>query len=158
MDIFYYKKERETDFYIKKSLEFLGRDTSITRKNGKPYANDCFIGVTHTEDFILVAVADFDFGIDCENLNRLVSNKEKIADRYFTENEREYIKDDNARFLEVWVKKEAYTKYTGEGLSGMDKVDVLSLSGYFTKIEFIDNLVYIYSDSEVEYTFVGDNQ
>ncbi len=154
MDIFYYKKEKETDYYIKKSLERLGKDTSLWRENGKPFAKDCFIGVTHTDDFILVAVADFDFGIDCENLNRLVSKRDRIVDKYFTENERAYINDDNARFLEIWVKKEAYTKYTGEGLGGMGKVDVFKIRGYFTKLEFGENLIYIYSDRKA----VGDIQ
>ena len=150
MDIFYYKKERETDYYIKKSLDFLDKDTSIIRKNGKPYGNNCFIGVTHTEDFILVAVEDFDFGIDCESLNRIVPNKEKIADRYFTENERAYINEDNTRFLEIWVKKEAYTKYTGEGLSGMKNVDILCLDGCFKKLGFGDKLIYVYTDRNIE--------
>ena len=152
MDIFYYKKEKETDYYIKKSLESLGKDTRITRKMGKPYAKDSFVGVTHTDDCILIAVEDFNFGIDCENKSRVVENRKKIANRYFSENEREYIMEDNSRFLEIWVKKEAYVKYTGEGLGGMSKVDVLKVDGYFTKVELKDNLIYIYSDRAV----VGD--
>lgn len=150
MDVFYYKKEKDTDFYIEKSLKFLGKDTSFSRKNGKPYRADCYIGVTHTDDIILVAIADFDFGIDCESLNRVVPNRDRIADKYFTENERVYINDDNTRFLEIWVKKEAYVKFNGDGLKKMKNTDVFSFEGCFTKLAVDKYLIYIYSDRKVE--------
>ena len=57
--------------------------------------------------------------------------KPRVKDKYFTKSEIEYI--DNAldkedAFTRVWVKKEAYVKMLGQGLSyGLRNVDTNSL-------------------------------
>lgn len=43
---------------------------------------------------------------------------ERIASRFFTERELDYVrKTGEAGFFEIWVRKEAYMKYTGEGMA-----------------------------------------
>ena len=74
-----------------------------------------------------------------------MQRREKIAERFFTEKELTDAIDDES-FLDIWVKKEAYVKFTGEGLSGMKSCDVTKLSG-FEKIENDRNLIiYIYKE------------
>ena len=47
-------------------------------------------------------------------------------------------------FLELWVKKEAYVKYTGEGLKTLAAVDTTTLSGRFENRSDEQHILYIY--------------
>ena len=122
----------------------------------KPYLeNDfLFVGVTHTLDVIIIAVSTFAFGIDCESKDRVMKNSCRIISRFFAQNEREYIdncSDKNLAFLDTWVKKEAYVKYTGDGISGLSGCDVTAMANSFTFIENDKNLIiYIYKDNNNE--------
>lgn len=61
-------------------------------------------------------------GIDVEKI-REVGSCEKLAKRFFAQEEQEYIfsaldeKEKAGRFTEVWTLKESYVKYLGSGLS-----------------------------------------
>ena len=164
MKVFYYNKARnhtkaDTDSLIKSALcEYFGKQVCARVKRtekGKPYLDDCplHIGVTHTDDTVLIAINDKPFGIDCESKERTVKNASRIADKYFCDNEKSYVfekssdeKETDMRFLEIWVKKEAYVKFTGEGLSGMSGCDVTSICG-FKLVENKNNLlIYIYEE------------
>lgn len=163
MTLYFYEKNphhksSDTDRLIVESIRRhrgVGGEIKISRtKLGKPYVNlPLHVGVTHTDDIVIVALDDENFGIDCECKGRIQKNAEKIAERYFTENERRYIfesADINAAFLDIWVKKEAYVKFTGFGLSGMKSCDVTVLSG-FEKIENDRNLIiYVYKENNNE--------
>ena len=115
------------------------------------------MGVTHTEDIVLIAIGEKSFGIDCESMSRTVNNFYRIAEKYYSSNEKAYVFEKNsdeevinARFLEIWVKKEAYVKYTGEGLSAISQCDVTLLCG-FKRIDNQHNLlIYIYEDDKHE--------
>ena len=69
---------------------------------------------------IAIAVSDKPVGIDIEKIQK---QDLRIAERFFTDAECNYINeadsddDKNKRLLEVWTKKEAYLKFTGEGMS-----------------------------------------
>lgn len=168
MKIFYYNKAKnhtqsDTNRLIKESLgAYLGKSVSSEVKrteNGKPYLYGCplHIGVTHTNDTVLIAVNEKPFGIDCESVDRTVGNFRRIAEKYYSDNEKAYVFEKSEdqteiqkRFLEIWVKKEAYVKYTGEGLPGIPKCDVTSLCG-FKLIENTKNLlIYIYEEDKHE--------
>ena len=168
MKIFYYNKaknhtQNDTDQLIKESLNgYLGKEISVQIKRtsaGKPYlpGYPLHIGVTHTDDIVLIAISEKPFGIDCESIDRTVNRLNRIAEKYYSENERAYVFDKNTddaersrRFLEIWVKKEAYVKFTGEGLSAISKCDVMSLCG-FKLIENRNNLlIYIYEEDKHE--------
>lgn len=91
-----------------------------TNHYGKPllknYKNFHF-NISHTHNAIAVAITDSPVGIDLEKVKEVDL---KIAKRFFTEREIDYIIcGDNLakRFFEVWTKKEAYIKYVGKGLS-----------------------------------------
>ena len=41
----------------------------------------------------------------------------KVARRFFTDNECRWTGEDENRFLRIWTLKEAYSKYTGQGIA-----------------------------------------
>ena len=138
IDIYVYGKQPQhkscdTDALIVKSLGYysekhgIGFDenTEVLRDGGgKPHFRNGApqIGVTHTDELIFIAFDRDNFGIDAEKDTRTVKRSAEITKKYMTQSERAYIDkaaDRNAAFLETWVKKEAYVKYTGAGLRGI---------------------------------------
>lgn len=121
---------------------------------GKPFLPEhpeIVFSVTHTGGWWLCATGDAawgSLGLDAERKARAVKNPVSAARRFFSPAEAEYIISaskpeagaagtDTAqpeksarigaadRFLQIWVRKEAWLKYTGEGLAGgMNKTTV----------------------------------
>jgi len=164
MTLYFYQKKAchksvDTDKMIAESIRRrlgVGGEIKILRTElGKPYIENMpiYVGVTHTDDTVIIALDDKNFGIDCECKDRTQKNAEKIAERYFTENELRCILDSadkDKMFLDIWVKKEAYVKFTGRGLSGMKTCDVTTLSD-FERIENDRNLIiYVYKEKNNE--------
>lgn len=94
-------------------------------KQGKPELDyktmgiDClYFNMSHSGDYVVVAVSDQPVGIDIEHKTR---NYENIAKRCFCEEEYRDImsipiKEQPRRFLEIWTMKEAYIKWKGDGM------------------------------------------
>lgn len=88
---------------------------------GKPYVEDYpefKYNISHSCDYVAIVYGKEDVGIDVEQ----VREKDlKIAKRCFHEDEFAYIiKDEygqDERFFEIWTMKEAYLKYTGQGIN-----------------------------------------
>ena len=107
--------------------------TEITVENlpsGKPVAytggKEIFVSVTHSGDFVAVAVSDTSVGIDLEVKKELKPSVFKALSK----EEFDFVektKDKNHGFLRIWTAKEAYLKMTGEGLKGFSKANVLPL-------------------------------
>lgn len=98
----------------------------ITDEKGKPHISGCslFISISHSGDFVACAVDKSPIGIDLECPRKVTEN---LISYISTEEEKCYIlgadkdtidEETTFRFLEVWTAKEAYLKYTGEGLRG----------------------------------------
>jgi len=88
---------------------------------GKPYLSDYpnfHFNISHSNDTIVLLVSDSPVGVDIEYINEPCL---KIVDRFFLEEEKDYINSDNnnksIRFYEIWTRKEAFIKYLGKGLS-----------------------------------------
>ncbi len=109
-------------------------------EHGKPYVTgeEIYFSLSHSGEMLICAVAENEVGADIEKM-RHVKMHEKNAERCFSgENpKRERV------FFDLWVRKEAFLKYTGEGFSGgIDKNagdDVFMLSfeepeGYMTAV------------------------
>ena len=103
-------------------FELFGRVAEMTHDSGgKP----CFEGesgvsvsVSHSENLCLVAISDHQVGVDIEYMKPGDEHLIRLAERYFTRSEAEYVKlDPYHHFYEVWCKKESYVKYMGEGMS-----------------------------------------
>lgn len=143
-----------TDALIKDCLTEYGvRDFKLLRTpKGKPYVelcamnseeadgpadiqpSDIHLSVSHSGDLFLCIIAEKPVGIDIQE--RKGKNQDKIAERYFSEDEKEYVKaNGETGFFTVWTRKEAYSKLTGEGLAEIIRgTDVLSRKD----VEFTD--------------------
>lgn len=98
-----------------------------TEPNGKPHlvGDRAHFSISHSGDFVVCAVNDLPVGIDIE-VGRTVSmstiervcNQEELS--YVFDGKPKEVADEDAcyRFLHIWTLKEAYLKYTGEGISG----------------------------------------
>lgn len=119
--------------------------------SGKPYVENgnVFVSVTHTPGLAAVAVSDGEIGVDAERSDRVVKNYGRICESRFSRREKEFVRsaggDGAERFLQVWVKKEAYLKYTGQGLSGFRSSDVFSADGCFTKVPLDGFEIWLYT-------------
>lgn len=87
--------------------------------NGKPYfeGTDIYFSISHSKNTAAVAVSLSEVGIDIERLDKS-RDYLNLAERYFTEEEYEIIKENSdikEAFIKYWTAKEAYIKYTGEG-------------------------------------------
>ena len=151
-------KREQTDTMIRESLKdyISGHslppyDGKILRTElGKPYIDyPLNIGVTHTDDIVIIGIDEDAFAIDAEKKSRKMPRRDSVAKRFFTASECaliEHAGDKDEAFLDIWVKKEAYVKFTGIGLSGMKDCDVTALSG-FEKVENDrDLIIYIYKE------------
>ncbi len=167
MELYFYDrkdchKRQDTDKMIKESLNnYISANSlspfcgEILRTDlGKPYIDyPLHIGVTHTDTVVIIAIDKVPLGIDCEEKDRIIKRRQAIQKRFFCENETSLIEKSRQKdkaFLEVWVKKEAYVKFTGQGISGLQDCDTTVLSG-FKKIPNHKNLIiYIYKENNHE--------
>lgn len=112
---------------------------------GKPYLSEesnaerINFNLSHSQDTVIYAVAmGREVGIDIEHV-RAVSRADKIIDRFFSEEEKEFYKgasedDRPVRFFKLWCAREAYTKAIGSGISlPKDEIDVSLVTGEFIK-------------------------
>lgn len=92
-------------------------------KYGRPYLKfprikDFDFNLSHSGDYIVIAIADCPIGIDIERIKPLDT---KIAIDYFTEQELKYLGSrrgkQSERFYKIWVLKESFIKAVGRGLS-----------------------------------------
>lgn len=121
--------------------EFTGNDSLVITYNqrGKPVVkgNKVHLSVTHTGEVMVVVFSNKQIGVDGEYVPRIKQKKTdyyNLAERFFSEDEAEYVRsaDDIAiAFTKVWVRKEAYVKYTGKGLSDFPNFSVVNDSGHF---------------------------
>ena len=84
---------------------------------GKPYlaggANFHF-GIAHTDGAVALAVSNAAVGVDIE---RIRTAPRGVAARFFTPEEQTFCAASDARFFEVWTRKEALAKRVGTPLA-----------------------------------------
>lgn len=88
----------------------------LLNEAGKPYAREHRIEVSlsHTKMAVSAAVSFSKVGVDVEKLRQ---KNESIISRCFLEDEREYVNaspNPDLAFLEIWTRKEARLKMSGE--------------------------------------------
>lgn len=116
-------------------------------ENGRPFFEErtCDFSITHTQNHVFCALTDGEdssvrIGMDAEDLDRPdLSNLEEMAARWFGENEQKVFLASPTKetFLRIWTRKEAYSKYIGEGLRALSKIDTVALE-YEGDICFFD--------------------
>lgn len=108
--------------------------------HGKPYFKESvlkeektlFFSLSHSGDFVLCALSDEEVGADIQRIpdadTKKILREEQIAERFFTEQERIWYQQEDVaasflpeqkrwRFYRIWAAKEAYMKWTGNGLT-----------------------------------------
>jgi len=91
---------------------------------GKPAGNvSLHFNVAHSHELALFAfTTEAPVGIDVEYLRRVVSDRDRLAERFFAPQENEAYcalpeAEKRAAFFHCWTRKEAYIKAIGTGLS-----------------------------------------
>ena len=99
-------------------------DVTVERaEKGKPYIygteEPVYCNVSHSDNLWIAIVGPGECGID---LQRVTDCKyEQIARRYFSPDEQEYIRTYGmSGFFRLWVRREAFGKFTGEGFYGTE--------------------------------------
>ncbi len=142
----------------------------IRTPRGKPFLQGipCIhFSVSHSKTIWGCAIDSHPIGFDIEDFPRFNRNGDtdaenkkdgkwiKLSGRFFTEAEQDYVLSGGERaFLKLWVKKEAYLKYKGSGLSdGLAGVELIKdgqpvcqlPDGWVDEIKIDNKLVAAYS-------------
>jgi len=115
-------------------------------ENGKPFIknrNDVFFNISHTKSKTIVAFYNENIGVDIEEEKEI--NK-KIVEKFYSVNEKKEIENagelKKRKFVEIWTRKEALCKYSGEGLTVQNlSKDTVTLDGVEIKTLFIDKSI-----------------
>lgn len=126
------RRREETDRLIRQSAELyaaeeFGPDAAVQdfaskpvkrTQKGKPYfsGTPLSFSVSHTGTLWVCLMGGQTMGVDVQKIRSC--RMEKIAERYYTPDEQAYVREEGvAGFFRIWTRKEAYAKYTGEGLT-----------------------------------------
>ena len=86
----------------------------LLAENKKPYINDISFNISHSGDYVVLAISKKAIGIDVEIIKNHF-DYDPLAEVCFTQNERKLITN-LENFYTFWTRKEAILKATGEGL------------------------------------------
>ena len=143
LESFYGLKPAEEDFTV--------------NENGKPSLKNGGLkfNITHADGLIMIAVSDKEVGIDAENVFRKAETQ-KIAEKYFSDEEREQIKTDK-HFYTLWTKKESAIKYAGLSLAAALKKTAAEVIKTLLKLGMMAtvNQVIDYDTAEIVVTEMG---
>ncbi len=98
-------------------------------ENGKPYIenSDFHFNLSHSGDYAVIVYGDRECGIDIQCRKAGVN---RVANRYFTEKEIEYIAKNEDAFFDIWACKESYLKAIGKGLTKrLDSFECVPVGG-----------------------------
>lgn len=99
--------------------EELSRAALCRTDLGKPYFEglEIYFNISHSRDIWACLIGPDCCGLDVQYVKPC--NYEKIARRFFSSSENMYIKEAGLEgFFEIWTRREAFGKYTGEGFFG----------------------------------------
>ena len=105
------------DEFIKENISDI---TIAVDENGKgriENRDELFFNISHSKDYVVLALSDKEVGIDIQEIKPLKAN---IPKRFFTDTDNEYIDQSEEgkieRFTQVWAAKESFAKLTGNGI------------------------------------------
>ncbi|MBQ5834299.1 MAG: 4'-phosphopantetheinyl transferase superfamily protein [Clostridia bacterium] len=119
-------------------------------ENGRPVATEprMDFSITHTRSFVFCALAEGEkgirIGLDAEAVSTYPRERmERLCARWFSEEERAFWKEAPTaeRFTELWTKKEAVVKRSGEGLCAVAGTDVTDPTEAFAVYRCGDHMV-----------------
>ena len=124
-------------------IEYTGRGKPCLKKevlNAIGCERPWYFNLSHSGEYAVCATSDAQIGCD---IQRIGSERKRVAERFFHESERDYIaqatgaadsaatpvqEERDHRFTRVWTMRESYAKMTGEGIGIMEGF-YISLSG-----------------------------
>lgn len=126
-------------------------------EKGKPFCVNfdiCF-GVSHSKEYVAVAVSDHNVGIDIEKIRQVEPRITKIAcderDKEFVFGDSprdEFDNDSKRRFFMLWTAKEAYFKFCGTGIISLPDVSYHVIAPGCTVFEAEDYIMTVYSEND----------
>jgi len=146
------KKEYLAGRYLAlKGLKESGFEGEIEFKikdSGKVYVENApDFSISHDGEFVVCAFSEYSVGADVVNISRFSKIK---PNRYFNDNEKNFVGFDAKKNALLWSVKEAYGKMTGEGLSR--RVSETDFSAVFMQNRLPQGLfvngVYLWSDEK----------
>ncbi len=131
--------------------KFIGKNLKLN-EYGKPYSDEKFFNISHSGNYVIIAVSDFEVGCDVEMKREL--EYERLGKIVFHENERKKLSetdDKGSLFFKLWTSKEAFIKCLGEGFHF--KTSELDLSPLPDKFEYKGRTLffkeYMLKDAEI---------
>lgn len=110
----------------------------IYGKRGKPYFRDVplFFNLSHSGDYVACVVSEHEVGVDIQKQKAV--REQQISNRFFHEKEKEWLaglseKERTTGFFQLWTRKEAYGKMTGEGIVDAAGRDFSALDAQWLK-------------------------
>lgn len=118
-------------------LPFDAEKAEIVRdEKGKPYFTDMPIefSLTHSGKLWMCMFSERPCGLDLQEIKDC--DFDRISKKYYMDDEQQYVTENGiGGFFDIWVRKEAYCKMTGEGMFG-DMPSVLSDKGNYKGTDF----------------------
>ena len=137
-------------------MNALSNEPILYKENGKPYfANGPYFNISHSGDYVVMAIADKEVGIDIEE------NRPKdmtMLLKIFNEAESKMIKE-HADFYYLWCAKESLIKCIGGTVSHIKEVPSLPFNGLKTfKGKDYQSKTFIYKDHIISITLEGNEE
>ena len=98
---------------------------------GKPYLRDYpfYFNLSHSGSYVVCALSKQEVGVDIQQYKR--TDIDRLAERFYSSEEKKALKACHDRkeqeqlFYQLWTRKEAYGKLTGEGIAAVIDRSVL---------------------------------
>ncbi len=141
------------------------RDLILDRhESGKPRFKNSKIefSLSHSHGYAAAAISDeSNVGIDVEAAEISPEKADKLAKRFFTEDEKQFIEADTDSFLRLWTRKEAYAKMLGTPLSELianekKNPDNKRDNAYFCELSTDGSPLTVCLEKSCEITCLGD--
>ena len=132
------------DYSVKKNLgltcEEINQTPIVRGTHGKPYFKDLpqiHFSISHSGRYFGCCFETVPIGFDLEDLGIRRLKIKAVARRFFTQQEYEYVLTGGEKaFYEIWIRKEAYVKYLGKGISfGLSRFEVVGEKGILDQLE-----------------------
>ena len=143
--------KKKESFAAADALIRMGVENLHYGDKNKPFADNCYVSISHSGNMVAVCKSENPIGIDIEKID-YKRDLNKIAKRFYHGKELElFLENPTAEmFFDIWTKKEAYSKISGEGVGEVfNGFDVLSLDGYIIETENINGYMLSVCEKEI---------
>ena len=106
-----------TDEFVEEKMSDMEIEVDENGKGRIDNRDNLFFNISHSKDYVVLALSDEEVGIDIQEIKPLKAN---VPKRFFTDTDNEYIdrSEDGRieRFTQIWSAKESFAKLTGNGI------------------------------------------